>query len=193
MATFQSIPTGLIDVPYSQLDLGALDERMASTRAGRPAELVIVIRNTPRYWLFKGFEQYTLCMRRRCSEILAYVLEVEDFYEEFATIDERLRRRELSMLERAEHIIRRKQIFDALPPVARYGNGPGPGHGGKARRKISAPACTARLKTKRRLRAIPKAELITTDERCRWCGGTQFVFISQESTQWRRRIAGAPR
>jgi hypothetical protein len=179
-APFQNIPVEMIDVPYSQLDLGALDEPMASTRIGRTSEMVIVIWDKSRYWLFIGYDQYNLCKRLGCSEILACVLEVEDLYEELAKIDERLRRRELSTLECAEHIIRRKQIVDALPPGARYGNGPGPGHGEKARRKIPAPACMAGLKTKYRLRSIPKAELITIDERCRWCGGTRFLFISKE-------------
>jgi hypothetical protein len=186
----ECIPLWKIDVPARQQSLGDLEGLMASMRDMILSEMemifsetIIVTRDVSRFWLVKGSSPY---YARKClglAETPAIVLEVEDLREELAKIDERLRHRELTALEWAEHVIQRQQIFDALPPGASYGNGPGPGHGKKARKKISAPACTAGLKTKRSLRAIPKAELITTDERCRWCGGTRFIFISKESSR----------
>jgi hypothetical protein len=186
----ECIPLSKIDVPAGQQNLGDIEGVMASMREMiflememTLSETIIVTRNGSRFWLVKGWPQYCA---RRClgwAETPAIVLEVEDLYEELAKIDHSLRRREQTTLEYADQIIQRQQLLDALPPGARYGNGARPAHGKKARKKISAPASSAGLKTKRSLRSIPKAELITTDERCRWCGGTQFLFISKEVTR----------
>jgi hypothetical protein len=117
------------------------------------------------------------------AETLAIVLEVEDLLGEIVTIDERLRHRELTTLEWAEHVIQRQQLVDALPPEVLYGNGPESDQWEKAGKNMSTPASRAGSKKNPSGRAIPTAELITTDTCCRWCGSTQFILISQESTR----------
>jgi hypothetical protein len=188
----ECVPICQIDVPARQQNLGDLEGLMASLRAMILSEIememtlpepIIVTRNRSRFWLVRGWDPY---YARRClglAETPAIVLEVEDLREELAKIDERLRHRELTTLECADQIIQRQQLLDALPPWARYGCGPGPSDGKKARKTISAPASSAGLKKKHGLRANPKAELITIPTCCRWCGGTQSILISQESTR----------
>jgi hypothetical protein len=178
---FQRISIWKIDDSAGRQLLGDLNDPWYSPREVIRSEIIFVTRNKARYWLFQGWRPYIACIHLGLEECPVIVLEVEDLREELAQIDQILRDLKLPALECAEQVIRRQQILDALPPWARPGNGPGRGRGKRARKEISAPASSAGLGKTHSLPAIPKAELITTDRCCRWCGGTQFVCISQGS------------
>ncbi|MDC0743233.1 ParB/RepB/Spo0J family partition protein [Polyangium mundeleinium] len=63
--------------------------------------------------------------------ILARIIEVSDLQAELMELDENLMRTELTMLERGEHMLRRKDIHEQLYPETKHGGAPGKKGGGK--------------------------------------------------------------
>jgi len=61
------------------------------------------------------------CKRLGWTEIEATVMPLDALNAELAEIDENLIRAELTVLERAEQLARRKEIYEALHPEARRG------------------------------------------------------------------------
>jgi len=63
--------------------------------------------------------------------ILARIINVSDLEAELIELDENLTRTELTVLERGEHLLRRKQIYEQLHPETKQGGAPGKKGGGK--------------------------------------------------------------
>ena len=71
--------------------------------------------------LLAGRHRLEACRRLGLDEIPVTVLPLSGLQAELAEIDENLIRNELSHLERAEHLARRKQIYEVLHPEAKHG------------------------------------------------------------------------
>lgn len=78
------------------------------------------------------------------SEIPARILDVPALRAELATIDENLVRVELTALERAEHLYRRKQIYEALHPDTKRGGDRGNQYTGGKKRQTAVSAFSHR-------------------------------------------------
>ena len=105
--------------------LGDVGELMRSI-----AELGLLnpITVTPDLRLIAGAHRLEACRRLGWRDIPAVVLDLDESGARLAEIDENLIRRELSVLERAEHLAERKRLHEALHPDTRRGVA-----GGKAR------------------------------------------------------------
>ncbi|MFO0564318.1 MAG: ParB/RepB/Spo0J family partition protein [Polyangiaceae bacterium] len=82
--------------------------------------------------LVSGQHRYFACFDLGLEEVPVVVMRLPPLAQELARIDENLIRAELSVLERAEQLARRKEIFEQLHPAAKRGGAPGLTGGGKA-------------------------------------------------------------
>jgi hypothetical protein len=71
--------------------------------------------------LLAGYHRYLAVRALGWSEIPAIVVNTDELRQELVTLDENIARHELSALERAEAEHRRKEIYEALYPLSRYG------------------------------------------------------------------------
>lgn len=71
--------------------------------------------------LVAGLHRLEAAKRLGWSEIDARFVDLDELQAEMAEIDENLIRSELTVLERGEHLARRKEIYEALHPQARHG------------------------------------------------------------------------
>ena len=69
--------------------------------------------------LVYGYHRLEACRRLGWVEVPVVIVEGDDLLVELAEIDENLVRNELSVLERAEQLLRRKEIYERLYPEAR--------------------------------------------------------------------------
>jgi len=109
-------------------DLGNIDALAASIRE---IGLLNPIAVTEGGVLIAGRRRLEACKRLGWEEIEARVLSLNDLGNELAEIDENLIRDDLSCLERAEHLYRRKEIYEAMHPETKHGGAPGKAGGGK--------------------------------------------------------------
>jgi hypothetical protein len=73
----------------------------------------------PSFGLVFGNHRLQACMDLGWPTITARVLNVDRITRELAEIDENLCRAELTVLERAEHLLRRKELYEELHPETR--------------------------------------------------------------------------
>jgi N6-adenosine-specific RNA methylase IME4 len=71
--------------------------------------------------LVAGYHRLEACKSLGWSEIPAMVVDLSNLATELAEIDENLIRNELDVLERGEHLLRRKEIHEALHPETKHG------------------------------------------------------------------------
>ena len=84
------------------------------------------------YWLIAGRHRLEAAKQLKWPAILATVLEnVKADTAELIEIDENLIRAELSPAERADHVGRRKALYEKLHPETKHGAAPGKAGGGK--------------------------------------------------------------
>lgn len=81
--------------------------------------------------LISGLHRYEAAKRLGWKLIAVNVLELDDAHAQLAEIDENIIREELNVLERAEHLARRKEIYEALFPETKRG-----AHGGRGGKKL---------------------------------------------------------
>jgi hypothetical protein len=101
-------------------------------------------------------------MRLGWTHILAIIGDLDDRHAELAMIDENLVREELTVLERAEHLWRRKTIYAQCYPETQTRGGPGRGRRGKRRNHCAAFADTMAAATGYTARTIPQEVEIAT-------------------------------
>jgi hypothetical protein len=145
-----------------ELTADAIPELMESiTTLG----LLYPITLTEQYHLVAGFYRLEACKRLQWETIPATVKTLDDLTAELIEIDENLRRVNLTELEEAELLARRKDIYEARYPETKKGQYGG-GKGEKTKRKsendkMSFSEDTA-VKTKKTLRAIQHKIAIAT-------------------------------
>lgn len=76
---------------------------------------------TPDLTLIAGAHRLAACKALGLKSIPAVILKLDDLRRELAEIDENLIRNELTVLERAEQLARRKEIYEALRPQTKHG------------------------------------------------------------------------
>ncbi|WP_437656674.1 ParB/RepB/Spo0J family partition protein [Sorangium sp. So ce1182] len=96
-------------------------------------EPIVVRRDTME--LISGLHRLEAFRALGRDEILARLIDVTDFQAAMVEIDENLVRIELTALQRAEHIHRRKELYEAMHPEAKHGGAPGKPGGGKQKSK----------------------------------------------------------
>lgn len=107
-----------IKVPEGRRQLLGLDELAESIRT---IGLLNPITLTEDLRLVAGYHRLEACKRLGWSEIDATIITVNELDAELAEIDENLIRNELTDLERAEALARRKEIYEAKYPEAKRG------------------------------------------------------------------------
>ncbi|WP_437277941.1 ParB N-terminal domain-containing protein [Sorangium sp. So ce375] len=129
----REIPLTNIEVPKRRArqlrDVTALQESIAQTGLIEP----IVVRRLPgsRIVLVSGAHRLEAHRQLGRETILARIVVVSDLEAELIELDENLARSELTVLERGEHLLRRKEIYEELHPETRHGGAPGKSGGGK--------------------------------------------------------------
>lgn len=136
--------------PGEKIEMGSQEIRITSIRvpAGRRAlrgvaelaesikavGLLNPITITEECVLVAGAHRLEACKLLGWKKIPAGVVKLSGLLAELAEIDENLCRNELTALEQAEHLHRRKQVYEALHPETKQGAAPAKksGKGGKA-------------------------------------------------------------
>ena len=94
--------------------------------------------------LIAGLHRLEAAKRLGWSTIPAHVIEGDAVQLELVEIDENLIRAELTVLERAENLVRRRDLYESLHPEARHGHGPGRGNAGpQVRRPLGFARATS--------------------------------------------------
>jgi ParB family transcriptional regulator, chromosome partitioning protein len=88
---------------------------------------------------------------------------MDNLHAELATIDENLERQELTILERSEQLSRWKEIYEALHPETKRGNGPGRGYKEKKRKGFASFTDDTASKTGQSPRTIEQDVQIATN------------------------------
>lgn len=93
----------------------------------------IVVRRLPdgRLVLVSGAHRLEAHRQLGRETILARIIVVSDLEAELIELDANLARIELTVLERGEHLLRRKEIYEQMYPEAKHGGAPGKKGGGK--------------------------------------------------------------
>lgn len=110
-------------------DVTALVESIAQTDLIEP----IIVRRLPDGCLIlvAGLHRFEAHRQLGRESILARIIEVPDDEAELIELDENLARSPLTVFERAEHLERRKQLYERLHPETKHGGAPGKSGGGK--------------------------------------------------------------
>lgn len=124
-----------IKVPEGRRQLRGLDELVESIRT---VGLLNPITLTEDLRLVAGYHRLEACKRLGWSEIDATIITVNELDAELAEIDENLIRNELTQLERAEALARRKELYEAKYPEAKRGTAGAIGSNKSQGRKIDA-------------------------------------------------------
>ncbi len=103
----------------------------------REVGLLNPITVTHEHRLIAGYHRLEACKLLGWTEILSHVVTLDATDAELAEIDENLMRHELSVLERGEHLLRRKQIYETKYPETRKGIAGGKARQGSATEIIS--------------------------------------------------------
>lgn len=123
--TSARVPITSICVPEGRRTLRKIEELTASIAE---VGLLNAVTVTAEHRLIAGYHRLEACKRLGWEEIDARIVTLGELDAELAEIDENLVRNDLTMLERAEHYCRRKQLYEVKHPQTRRGVA-----GGKAR------------------------------------------------------------
>jgi len=142
--------------------------RDVSTLAGSIKEIGLLhpIVVTEGKILIAGLNRLRACQSLGWEEIPATVVSLESLDAELAEIDENLIRDDLTELERAQHLKRRKEIYEARHPETRKGVAGGKARQGSATDNLSfAEDAAAKVDSTPRdvRRQVRRAEKITTE------------------------------
>ena len=113
------------DIPIASIKV---NNRLRPLNAEKVAELAESIAQVgllqpigvrPDGTLVYGYHRLEACKQLGWTEILAVVVDGDDWHAELAEISENLIRNELTLLERAEHLARMRAVYEQLYPTAR--------------------------------------------------------------------------
>lgn len=128
MMTVREIRTSEVVVPSGRRQLRGVDSLAASIAE---VGLLNPITVTPDSRLIAGYHRLKACQSLGWAEIPAVVLSVSEVDAAMAELDENMFRANLTVLERAECLKRRKELYEAKHPESRRGGRPGKAGGGK--------------------------------------------------------------
>jgi ParB-like chromosome segregation protein Spo0J len=136
------VPINDVVVPEERMrQLGDITSIVASIQDVGVIEPIVLRRDTLE--LISGLHRLESVRTLGQHEILARLIDVSEVQAAMIEIDENLARVELTALERAEHMSRRKQLYEALHPEVKHGGAPGKAGGGKAKSKDARVASFA--------------------------------------------------
>jgi hypothetical protein len=127
---------GLVQVPVDDIIVGkrarGLDETAVESlmESIQSVGLLHAISLSEDKHLIAGLHRLEAVKQLGWTTIPAHVLKGERDNLELVEIDENLIRAELTALERAEHLSRRRELYESLHPESMHGYGPGRGHTG---------------------------------------------------------------
>src|SRR5690242_10007406 len=110
---YRLIPLASIVVKSGRRSLGDLSDLMESIRT---IGLLNPITVTTDHRLVASASRLAACQRLGWVDIPAHVVTLDDLEAELAQIDENLIRNELTVLQRGEHLVRRKELYLARYP-----------------------------------------------------------------------------
>ena len=87
--------------------------------------------DTGTYLLVAGLHRLYACSSLDWTEIPAVLMDIDDLDRDLWEIDENLIRAELTELERAVHLAKRKRLYEAKHQYTKHGGAPGKAGGGK--------------------------------------------------------------
>jgi DNA modification methylase len=125
---FELVPISRIRIPEGRREVKDFEELADSIKE---IGLLNPISVTSELCLIAGRNRIEACKSLGWDSIPALVVKLDRLHAELAEIDENLIRNELSVLERAESLARRKEIYELIYPDTRSVNergGPGRGH-----------------------------------------------------------------
>jgi ParB-like chromosome segregation protein Spo0J len=145
-----------VPVP-NEIKTGLIDVTKVKVRPGRraPTDIADLVRSieqigllnpitiTPEYQLIAGGRRLAAFKSLGRTEIRACMVDLSALGAELAEIDENLCRNELTVLERAEQMSRRKDIYEAIHPETRRGVAGGKARQGKVNEMLSFADDTA--------------------------------------------------
>lgn len=134
MMTVREIRTSEVVVPSGRRQLRGVDSLAASIAE---VGLLNPITVTPDSRLIAGYHRLKACQSLGWAEIPAVVLSVSEVDAAMAELDENMFRANLTVLERAECLKRRKELYEAKHPETRRGGLPGKPGGGKVAKSES--------------------------------------------------------
>jgi N6-adenosine-specific RNA methylase IME4 len=132
--TVRDIRTSDVVVPSGRRQLRGVDDLAASIAE---VGLLNPITVTPDSRLVAGYHRLMACQSLGWSEIPAVVLSLSEVDAAMAELDENMFRANLTVLERAECLMRRKELYEAKHPETRRGGRPGKAGGGKVPKSAS--------------------------------------------------------
>ncbi len=143
-----TIPIESISIKDSRRPLRGVSELAASIRE---VGLLNPITVTREHRLIAGYHRLEACKSLGWSEIPANVVTLSEADAELAEIDENLIRNDLTVLDRAEQLLRRKRLYEEKYPETRKGVAGGKARQGSASEIISfADDAAARMDVTRR-------------------------------------------
>jgi ParB-like chromosome segregation protein Spo0J len=136
------VPVKDVVVPEKRMrDLGDITPIVNSIKDVGLIEPIIIRRETGE--LISGLHRLKSISALGHPQILARLVDVSDVQAAMMEVDENLARVELTALERAEHMARRKQLYETLHPKVKHGGAPGKAGGGTAKSKDARVASFA--------------------------------------------------
>lgn len=114
----QTIPIAQIVIPQHRKTRGSIEQLASSIR---DLGLLNPITLTTSYRLIAGYHRYLACKSLGWEDIPANIVTLDALHAELAEIDENLQRQELTVLERAEQLARRKNIYEEVYPQTKRG------------------------------------------------------------------------
>lgn len=127
----QVVALSQLTIPEGRLrpvDLEGLDGLVESIRVSGVIEPPVV---DQALCVIAGARRVNAARKAGLKAISVIVRNVDDVHRQLIEIDENLCRDELSHLQRARHLARRKALYEALHPESRRGGAPGVAGGGK--------------------------------------------------------------
>ena len=107
-----------IKIPSHRKTRGNIEQLANSIR---DLGLLNPITLTTSYRLIAGYHRYLACQSLGWRDIPANIVTLDALHAELAEIDENLQRQELTVLERAEQLARRKNIYEEVHPQTKHG------------------------------------------------------------------------
>ena len=107
-----------IKIPSHRKTRGNIEQL---TNSIRDLGLLNPITLTTSYRLIAGYHRYLACKSLGWQDIPANIVTLDALHAELAEIDENLQRQELTVLERAEQLARRKNIYEEVYPQTKHG------------------------------------------------------------------------